>query len=407
MNSRLKSIFQVLLTVIFIFQAYQAFQKYFKYPVVTQTSIEKIEKGTKTDFQICEHASLFDYHTANRLGYSAYYLFLVGMSRESEFPTWRGINGNLSYEILQDILIDNDFANVSVNEETAKSFIFHNKYCLETQLSSGKDLKISTTNKSLKIFLNHKSTDLRITNFRTSQLMIDLEVEETAFHYWRYSLKYEVYDDTIHDGNTCVDYRRLKESYGDCIYNIFKQYAYLTYGCYPPWLNEGVGNVCEKDSIPFKIENGRYETFIDVMDSLTDGDTVKLMKQCPSPCYKVKVELVFKAHYVNIRNFSYVLISNEQENVTVYKSAYSYDLFALVTELGSSLGLWLGNLFKFELNILLQQKFKVVNNPPLLVVLDMLNLIYNFEKHFQDCLLSVSMNLVPFFGKNFCILSVI
>ena len=117
---------------------------------------------------------------------------------------------------------------------------------------------------------------------------------------------------------------------------------FSTYGCYLPWIDDPENRVCERDIIPFKLEDGRYENFLQDLDALTDGDNIDMMNQCPRPCYAVTVSLVETFHMVNIRDFSFALISNEAETAIVYKLAFSYDFFALITELGSSLGLWLG-----------------------------------------------------------------
>ena len=164
MNLNVRLLFQIGVSCLFIFQAFSAFQKYLEYPVVVQTSEEKISKDTKTVFHICKHGSGFDFQMAKELGYPAYYLFLGGISSANDIPTWKGKDSNLTYEKLADILFDKDFSNVEVNEETQRFFIFHHYYCLKTAIPTGKTLIVTTKSKSLRISPKHETTDLKITN---------------------------------------------------------------------------------------------------------------------------------------------------------------------------------------------------------------------------------------------------
>ena len=83
-----------------------------------------------------------------------------------------------------------------------------------------KYLHITTANKRLRIDFFHKSTDVKIFS-NHNQLEIGL-MSNTSSDWKIYELKYEIYDNTIHEGTTCYDYRKQQENYGDCNYNTLR-----------------------------------------------------------------------------------------------------------------------------------------------------------------------------------------
>ena len=341
MKARLRVFFQIFASLFCMFQAFQAFKKYFEYPVVVQTSERARNADERALFYICETKFSFDYPLAKEFGYASFSSFLAGDLLGSEIPSWKGINGSSSYHELFKILLNNDFSQVKVNEDTEKMFIFHNGFCLKTFRTSKEMLEVATNSKALKIYPSHPLIDLKITNAKTPEDTVMLDVDEN-FHYLRYELIYEVHDNSIHDGISCVDYRRLQEDYGDCLYRAFKKDTYATYGCYLPWIDDVGENVCEEHETPTTNRNGHYDKIFDDLNALTDGDDIDSMKKCLPPCYTVKMFLKKRSHFKNTRDYSFAIITNGLDTVKVYKSAYSYDLFALITELGSSFGLWLG-----------------------------------------------------------------
>ena len=149
----------------------------------------------------------------------------------------------------------------------------------------------------------------------------------------------------LFEGSTCVDYRKQKENYGDCLLKAFKYHISTIYTCYPPWIVGLEGKECEKDIETLEIENGRYEKIVLELDFLTDGNHIDVMDECRKPCYTIKVNLIEKVHIQNYKDPSYARIIDNAKTVTIYKSTYSFDIFALVVELGSALGLWLGKQF--------------------------------------------------------------
>ena len=77
------------------------------------------------------------------------------------------------------------------------------------------------------------------------------------------------------------------------------------------------------------------------MYTLADGVKIDLMKHCIEPCYQVKV-IFEERSLATWDNYALLNIYGNVETVRVLKAVYSFDIFMLMVELGSALGLWLG-----------------------------------------------------------------
>ena len=74
---------------------------------------------------------------------------------------------------------------------------------------------------------------------------------------------------------------------------------------------------------------------------LIGGDDPEEIKNCLPPCLTMIINKK-KTYYLENNLDLAFLHLNTNEKVTVLKDVYSYDLFDLVVDLGSALGLWLG-----------------------------------------------------------------
>ena len=97
----------------------------------------------------------------------------------------------------------------------------------------------------MKIYLVHNSTENRLTldKENPSTIVVIGATSNTTFVYRSVELFYEVQDNTIFEGTTCVDYRKQDESFGDCNYKALAAHLHDIYGCYPPWMKLGWKNV--------------------------------------------------------------------------------------------------------------------------------------------------------------------
>ena len=327
---------------IFLIQSKQSLDKYLAYPVIIQKSFTNINMIEKPDIQVCYH-SFFDYEKAAEHGYSWRSKFLTGLLPNSTTPSWRGKNGNSTFQEIQHLIYEKDFSKVNVSKPNEPIYIFGKGFCLQVK-EFGNYLIVTTKEKNLKVYLVHKSTDERLTSDKEnpySQVKFGATSNST-FDFKAMTLVYHVKDNTIFEGTTCVDYRKQEESFGDCNYNALAAHFHDIYGCYPPWMEIGSKNICEID-VPSNNVNAKTldDTFKE-MNSLHVGIQLDIMKQCLPPCYQVHVKWNEKEHVQNWIGKAWLNIYDDTNNVPISKAVYSFDIFTLIVELGSALGLWLG-----------------------------------------------------------------
>ena len=113
------------------------------------------------------------------------------------------------------------------------------------------------------------------------------------------------------------------------------------YACLPPWFPNSGMLTCEqnkKTNIPPEehMENYRH----DFVSFYYEMDLSKI-KPCLPPCVTVNLDLIDVSYIQSVTNKATMRLHFENE-VTVYTDVYAYDMFSLVVDLGSALGLWLG-----------------------------------------------------------------
>lgn len=349
----LRTVFQVIAGIIFLIQAQQSLKKYFQYPVVHQDSITDTNTIEKATVQVCL-GGFFQYGKAAEFGYSLRSKYLAGMIPNSTIPTWKGNAGNSTIQEIQDYIFKKDFRRVKINKPSEFMYKFGKGFCLQTQ-EIDQDIFISTEEDNLKVYIMHDSTDSQLIKEKSQQGYTNLnKISNTTFDYKIYEISYQVVDETIHDGDSCVDYRKQGQTYGECNYNALMHYVYSNYGCYPPWIKTRERKKCEVDMPSKNMDPDTYFQIWKNINTLTDRISIDIMNQCKEPCYQVKVSLKEMANIkaTFIQKAELQIIDNAK-TVHISQAVYSYDFFTLTVELGSALGLWLGNvIYIFELNFL-------------------------------------------------------
>ena len=326
-------------------QAQESLNKYFQKPVVVQKSWVKdiMEKPT---FLVC-FQSFFDYEKASQFGFGSRTDFLAGMTKNSTKPTWMGKNENSTYKEILDIVYEKDFSQVKMENATEVKYVFNYGYCKQIKRMD-KFLIITSGNKNMVVYLQHSSTDLKL----FSELDPDSHItfgatSNNTYEDKNYEIFYEVHDNTIYEGTTCVDYRKQKETFGECNIRVFKQYMYSAYGCYPPWVDETNKNLCEIGIEAKEIEPGLLKNVTKDIYALIVRRIIEVMKQCLPPCYQVKTHLKLKFLNPGFPKTARLEIFQTGNIAPVFKAVYSFDIFTLAVELGSALGLWLGKIINF------------------------------------------------------------
>ena len=340
MTVKPRTICYIIAFTIFVIQAHQSLKKYFHFPVVYHEHIISINAIEKPTVQVC-FKGYFDYGKAIEFGYEWKTTFLTGMMPNSTRPSWKGIAKNLSFHKIQQDICESNFSKVEVNKPTEFNYIFGKGFCLQTS-SFGKKLQITSKEKNLYIFLSHSSTDTKIIAEQSMYSRIELgSSSDSTFDMKDYELSYEIQDNTIYDGKTCIDYRKQQETYGDCNYRVLKSQLFASYGCYPPWIESTEGGQCEIDIPSKELEQKLIDYLWNDIWNLLSGIKIDLMKQCMEPCYQVNVKWEEKG-YTSWNKYAVLSIFDNVESVRIRQAVYSFDIFTLAVELGSAIGLWLG-----------------------------------------------------------------
>ena len=339
----IRILYHLVAFTIFIFQAQQSLNKYFQHPIVIQESWTNVNTIEKPHLKVC-FRSYFDYGRASEYGYDMHSKYLAGIIPNSTRSTWLGISQNLTFQEINKILFsERNFTKISMNQPSKLIFEFNKGFCLKTN-GIDEEMLVTTSDKNLRIYIVHTSTDSRIISEKTLHSTTTLgKTSKISFDYKVYEIILEVHDNTIHDGTKCVDYRNQNDTYGDCNYKALKNHIYSSYGCYPPWMSDETEyKLCEigikSKSIGENLLNQMWKN----INMLTDRRKIDLMRQCLPHCYQIKTKLIEKVNYPFISNNASLIITNAEENIKVFKAVYTFDIFTLTVELGSALGLWLG-----------------------------------------------------------------
>ena len=337
--------FHLVAFTIFLIQAQQSLIKYFNYPTVIQQTWVNVDNIEKPYAQVC-FPFFFYYSKALEYGYQHRTAFLAGELSNSSKPTWMGVNGNNTFHEIQQQIYAGDFSQVEINQNSKKRYVLNKGFCLEVK-NLTEHLKITTTDQRLRVYLIHNSTDIKVFS-NNNPLEFGL-ISNTSSDLKTYELNYEIYDNTIHEGTTCFDYRKQKETYGDCNLIAVKKYLYSAYGCYPPWIvDEPDDKICDIGLESKDIDSNLFKEVWKDIRKLLDKRKTNSMKNCLPPCYHVKCLLEKKLEDSLSWKTAYLNIFDEAKTVPIFKTVHSFDVFMLSVELGSALGLWLGNIAFFQ-----------------------------------------------------------
>ena len=103
-----------------------------------------------------------------------------------------------------------------------------------TNFNMSRIIEISAPQR-LRIMLLDSLTSDRL-RAKETETFVETEVSENKiFAYARYMVHYAVYDNRIHDGISCTDYKKIGTTYGKCVQREVRQQLLDWDECLPPW----------------------------------------------------------------------------------------------------------------------------------------------------------------------------
>ena len=353
-QEKVRKLFQTLALILFLIQFQQSIRKYLQRPVVVHTSRVHVRDLPSPVVYICQ-TDQYNHAKGKTYGYSGFSRFISGIQKISDdfhIISWNNKEGNLTYNDLEKILFEHDYSTVKKIEtksRTSNRFNENHPVQVTFLLPYGVCLKMIDVEPHMwvKIYTTQKMLFLVTDPLRENSVRTIGNAQTTIgphsskyFEMKSFELEVKVYDASIHNGKTCKIYTESEMTYGECLLATLKKEVKSVYGCIPPWVpgsNEEhlcttVANLTKadiKDSIYYDLKEFERNRELD------------MFKNCLPPCITTKTKLL-RTGYVTNRDKKATLDVKSKDWATVHKHAYSYDIFSLTVDLGSSLGLWLG-----------------------------------------------------------------
>ena len=344
----IRTLVQIFALGIFVFQMQNSIRKYISRPVVQQSSTTTFDSIPKPVIFVCEDGQ-FNYEKARQNGYKSFSRFNLGILSDTTTISWRGKNGNLSFKELQEDIFDYDYSTfvhqTSLTGDDYKwtdapadlVYFIPQKFCMKPKQTL-KGMNFRSTKKSF-LYLDdpEKTNGLRITRIDSWKGELG-PTGNLTFNGKLYEVQISIHDSKVHDGLTCTDYKKIGTSYGECVENEFKRELLGWFGCLPPWFPKKIENLECSDAKTANTPG--FDALVEII-KLIKGLDLKVAESCLPPCTTMSWKLKELYHQTNVEKYSYIELKI-MDNIIVYTDVCAYDVFSLVVDLGSSIGLWLG-----------------------------------------------------------------
>ncbi len=225
-----KLLFKVLAFGIFVYQMLNSIRKYIAGPIVQISSTAKLEEIKNPEIYICQ-LNQFNYSLASEFGYDYDIALLTGDLKDSDYISWVGKNGDMTFDELKKKLFTYDDSyykahyknmkkDINKPEEYDIVYIAPHGFCMKLRtVESGTIVTFTSRVSSLFLVDPFWSDNLKLMG-RGNEI-IDLgEQINGQYESFAYDVKVTLHDSSINDGQTCIDYENNGLSYGKTTDNL-------------------------------------------------------------------------------------------------------------------------------------------------------------------------------------------
>ena len=347
-----RGLFQIFALGLFVYQFQNSIFKYISAPIVQQTSTTTFDEIKKPIIYLCQDGQ-FDYNKSRSYGYKSSTTFTRGTVTGIDGFSWNGKDGNLSFKEIQDRIVKYDYTNVLPRHshtgdgdavtwdraQTEKIALVPLGTCLEI-LQIRRETRVDgkeTTD--LYIVDSRGINNFSIFGFNVAKAYFG-PIDKDHFELKNYEVEITLHDLKIHDGRKCTDYERIGSSYAECYEKEFRKRLLDWYGCLPPWYNNGLNLTCQ-DGTVIHVDETIAAKIKDQMRKFVNAGEMDFLELCLPPCLSMSFKLTELGRISTMLNNAAINFRIKDE-ILVQTNVYAYDVFSLVVDLGSSLGLWLG-----------------------------------------------------------------
>ena len=323
-------------------------------PVVQQTKTTSFQNIERPIIYVCQE-NQFNYAKALENGYKTVTAFTLGRLDKSDKVSWKGIYDNKTFQELLSTIFETDYSGFNAQSydvvgnresrntiDTDEIYMVPYGFCKKLKQSRQR-INIAAEKSCIMLAVDPaKENAIRITNMENGKGEFG-PINDEFFVGYNYEIEISIHDSNLYNGITCVDYGKLGTSYGECIENVMRSRLNKLYGCTPPWFpvnkteitcSDANGFVDISDKELLDETNEEFNRFIKGLD-------LKMFKSCLPPCITMSMKRKELLKFSNKLNNGYFHVAF-LDTVTVLTDVYAYDVFSLIVDLGSALGLWLG-----------------------------------------------------------------